>query len=125
MHASLLTDTGGSAGALIAIFAFVALVARAKPVRWMWRKLVGDPATTWLRAEVERAVEGCVAPIHEQLKPNGGHSLRDRVDAIERLVRGDESPREPVGLGLVAGGWMVVRDLGDRAVKAFTGHHPS
>jgi hypothetical protein len=38
------------------------------------------------KAAVRDIVNEAVAPINEQLRPNGGHSLRDRVDRIERKV---------------------------------------
>jgi hypothetical protein len=69
------------------LFAFVGLVAKARPVRWLVRRIVGDPVTAWLRAQTLYVVEASIAPLHEQLKPNGGHSLRDRVDIVEALLR--------------------------------------
>lgn len=82
----MLRDAGANAAAVVALAGAVALMARSRPWRWLWRRLVADPVTTWFRAEVERAVEGCMAPLHEQMRPNGGTSLRDRVDAIEAKI---------------------------------------
>ena len=94
MMSSLLTDAGAGAGALFAIGLLLVTVVRGRPVRWVWRRLVGEPATVWLRSEIERGVEGAAAPlreelrsVHDQLRPNGGHSLRDRVNLVEALIR--------------------------------------
>ena len=80
-------DVGAVCAALGAVFVTVGLLTRAKPVRWVFRKLVGDPLSAWHRAQTLHVVEGALAPINEQLKQNGGQSLRDRVDIVERLVR--------------------------------------
>lgn len=80
-------DIGAICAAVGAVFVLAGLLTRAKPVRWVFRKLVGDPLTAWHRAQTLYVVEAAIAPIHEQLKPNGGQSLRDRVDIVERLVR--------------------------------------
>lgn len=79
-------DVGAVCAAVGAVIVTVGLVTRAKPVRWLFRKVVGDPVTEWHRAQTLYVVEAAVAPIHEQLKPNGGQSVRDRVDLIERKV---------------------------------------
>lgn len=76
-------DVGAICAAFGAVIVAVGLVTRAKPVRWFFRKLVGDPVTAWHRAQTLYVVEAAVAPIHEQLKPNGGQSVRDRVDILE------------------------------------------
>lgn len=80
-------DAGAICAAVGAMFVTVGLLTRAKPVRWVFRKLVGDPVTAWHRAQTLYVVEAAIAPINEQLKPNGGSTLRDRVDVVERLVR--------------------------------------
>lgn len=81
-------DLGAICAAFGAIIVAEGLVTRAKPVRWVFRKLVGDPVTAWHRAQTLYVVEAAVAPIHEQLKPNGGQSVRDRVDTLEDKVDG-------------------------------------
>ena len=86
--ASALRDFGAVCGALVAVGALLTLLTKAKPVRWVGRTLVGDPVTAWHRAQTLYVVEAAVAPIHEQLKPNGGQSVRDRVDTLEDKVDG-------------------------------------
>jgi hypothetical protein len=82
-----LQDVGGLFAAVGAIVVTLGLLTKAKPIRWLFRVTVGEPVTRWHRAQTLYVVEAAVAPIREQLKPNGGQSLRDRVDIIDRLVR--------------------------------------
>jgi len=84
---SALRDFGAVCAALGAVIVTAGLLTRAKPVRWFFRTTVGDPVTRWHRAQTLYVVEAAIAPIHEQLKPNGGQSVRDRIDLLERLVR--------------------------------------
>lgn len=84
--ASALRDFGAVCAAVGAIVVTLGLLTKAKPVRWVFRTLVGDPVTRWHRAQTLYVVEAAVAPIHEQLKPNGGQSVRDRIDLLESKV---------------------------------------
>lgn len=90
MPASLLTDIGAEAAAVGAIIVALSLVAKSRPCRWVWAKLVAQPLSGWLRAEITHVVEPMVAEVRAELKPNGGSSLRDRVDRIERIVSGGD-----------------------------------
>ena len=78
---------GAICGAIAAVIVLLSLIAKAKPIRWVFRRLVGDPLTLWHRTQTLYVVEAALAPINEQLKQNGCQSLRDRVDIVERLVR--------------------------------------
>ena len=87
-------DLGAVFAAIGAVVVTFGVLTKARPVRWVFRKLVSDPVTEWHRAQTLYVVESAVAPIYEQLKPiheqlqaNGGSTLRDRVDVVERLVR--------------------------------------
>lgn len=91
---SAIVALGAVCGALAAVIVLLSLLTKARPVRWFFRKIVGEPVTSWHRAQTLYVVESAVAPIYEQLKPiheqlqaNGGSTLRDRVDVVERLVR--------------------------------------
>lgn len=84
--ASALRDFGAVCGALVAVGALLTLLTKARPVRWVGRTLVGDPVTRWHRNQVAWVVEPSLAEIRDQLRVNGGKSLRDRVDAIESKV---------------------------------------
>jgi len=80
-----LRDAGLAATALIAITAFITLFGRSKPVRYTFRKLVGDPVSAWLKSTIKgEMTDVCVRlkAVEVELKPNGGKSLRDRVDWI-------------------------------------------
>ena len=86
---SAIVGFGAVCGALAAAIVLLSLITKARPVKWVFRRLVGEPITSWHRAQTLYVVEGAVAPIYEQLKPiheqlqaNG-----DRVDVVERLVR--------------------------------------
>jgi len=83
---SALRDFGAVCAALGAVIVTAGLLTRAKPVRWFFRTTVGDPVTRWHRAQTLYVVEAAIAPIHEQLKPNGGQSVRDRIDLLEGKV---------------------------------------
>lgn len=63
----LVTDVGALAASIAAVLGLVALL-----LGWVRRAF---------RAEVEQIVDGQLAPIRDQLRPNGGSSLRDRVDS--------------------------------------------
>ena len=91
---SAIVGFGAVCGALAAAIVLLSLITKARPVKWVFRRLVGEPITSWHRAQTLYVVEGAVAPIYEQLKPiheqlqaNGCSTLRDRVDVVERLVR--------------------------------------
>lgn len=76
-------DLGAVFAAIGAVVVTFGVLTKARPVRWVFRKLVSDPVTEWHRAQTLYVVEAAIAPIHEQLKPNGGQSVRDRVDILE------------------------------------------
>lgn len=91
-------DAGAICAAIGAVIVALGLITKAKPVRWTFRRLIGEPVTAWHRAQTLYVVEAAVAPIHEQLKPNGGQSVRDRVDLIERKV--DDLARQVTAEGV-------------------------
>lgn len=77
---------GAFCAAIIAIITCIALVAKLPPVRWMWRRLVSEPAGGWLRSQIRAEV----AEVAAELRPNGGATVRDLLDRIEgRFERGD------------------------------------
>jgi len=87
--------------ALAATTAAVAALAKARPVRWIGRQLVGKPVTDWhvrIVAEVVREVVADeIEPIKrrqteidertKQLVPNGGSSLADTIRTIDTRTR--------------------------------------
>ena len=90
----VLFDVGAVFGVVGTVIVTLGLISKARPVRWVFRHLIGDPLTQWHRAQTLYVVEAAIAPVNEQLKQNGGTSLRDRVDdltfragEIERLLR--------------------------------------
>lgn len=73
---------GALCAAIIAIITCAVLVARLPPVRWLWRRLVAEPAGGWFRHQVRAEVEDITA----QVTKNGGASLRDAIDRIEKRL---------------------------------------
>jgi hypothetical protein len=70
-------ESGGSrlvwlAGVVVA----VGVLAKTRPMRWLWRTLVTDPLSAWGRSVVGEVVDEKVA------LPNGGSSLRDHLDRM-------------------------------------------
>ena len=48
----------------------------------------------WWMARLDRKIEDTNAIVRRELRPNGGHSVHDRIGAIEaRLVDGDHRMR--------------------------------
>lgn len=60
-----LTDAGTIAGVIIATAAVLGLVARARPVRWLWRQLVSDPIGGWAGGVVSAQVDPVRAELAE------------------------------------------------------------
>ena len=75
--AGLVVAVGGAVGVLLAAIRAVLVNA-----------MRSDPVKAVIREEAANAVEGAVAEVNAQLRPNGGFSFRDRVEA--RFAAGDE-----------------------------------
>lgn len=67
----------------------VGVIAKAPPVRWVWRHNVSEPLTDWHRRTTHEVVDARLAPVKKdiadiraQVHPNGGNSLRDAVDKV-------------------------------------------
>ncbi len=80
--ATILTDVGASAAAFVAIVAALGFVIRSRPSKWLWRRVVVEPITNWQRDQFAHVTEPALAEIRQQLRPNGGTSLRDRIDLL-------------------------------------------
>lgn len=92
-----LTDAGTIAGVIIATAAVLGLVARARPVRWLWRQLVSDPIGGWAGGVVSAQVDPVRAELAElstQLVNHMGaeEDLR-AADIADRDRRQDEIDR--------------------------------
>ena len=86
---NLLLEAGLAAAALVSILTLLMLISRSKPVRFVFRRLVGDPTSSWLRATMKEELgDLCnrMSKVEDELKPNGGKSLRDRVEFIAGKV---------------------------------------
>lgn len=91
----LLLDVGIVVGIVTAVVGAVVAVARSRPCRWLWKRNVKGPATHWLRTNVREEVRGevreAVDPIEKrvwgiekQVHPNGGASMPDRIEHLDR-----------------------------------------
>lgn len=79
--------TSVMAGVLL-LLAFIAALARVlrRPTKWVFRHLIGDPISEWFRAMLRAEVE----PLVRELQPNGGRSMKDRVEQIAAAVAPDQ-----------------------------------
>ena len=86
---NLLLEAGLAAAALVSILTLLMLISRSKPVRFVFRKLVGEPTSSWLRTTIKEELgDVCdrITRVELELRPNGGKSLRDRVEWIATKV---------------------------------------
>lgn len=96
--ADTLRDLGTVAAALAAIVTLSALVARLRPVRWVFKTLVGQPVQSFFRAEVKEVVEEALRPVRHELEFDHGHSLKDAVWTIARHTGAPVPPKPNEGL---------------------------
>lgn len=99
---SWLETAGQAAAAAMAVVALLAALGRSRLGRWLWRRLVHDPATDWLR----RNTEAVVAPVAEALVHHMDDEVELRkIDAEERRRAQDEQRvwRDQVERQLAAG----------------------
>lgn len=54
-----LVDIGTYAAIIVGVLAACAAVSRLAVVKWLWKRIIGDPVTAWL----ERVVRGVTDPI--------------------------------------------------------------
>lgn len=52
-----ITDAGSLAAAVAAVAVVLGLLTRARPVRWLWRTLIGDPVGRWAGSIVSDQVD--------------------------------------------------------------------
>jgi hypothetical protein len=67
---------------LLALIALVNKTGLARPAKWLWKRLVGEPHTEYLRRVFDEQLE----PIKAELQTNGGTSLKDAVIRTEGKV---------------------------------------
>lgn len=82
-----LVDVGIFFGILATVAGVFVAVAKSRPVRWLWHRNVKGPATHWLRATVTEVVDPIdkrVWGIEKQVHPNGGASMPDRIEHLDR-----------------------------------------
>jgi uncharacterized protein (UPF0335 family) len=75
-------DTGSAAGVVAAVTAALAVVTRARPVRWLWRVTISDPVSRWAAGVVGDSVADVSA------------RLTDHMDEAIRLRKADTAERE-------------------------------
>jgi hypothetical protein len=86
-----LLDVGIFVGIVTAVTGAVVAVARSRPCRWLWHRNVKSPATHWLRTNVREEITSVVDPIEKRVwgiehavHPNGGTSMPDRIEHLDR-----------------------------------------
>ena len=94
---SWLTDAGSLAAAITAVLVVLGLLTRAKPVRWVWRQLIGEPVGRWAGGIVSAQVDPVRAELAElstQLVNHMGAAEDLRAaDIADRDRRQDEMDR--------------------------------
>lgn len=75
-------DTGSAAGVIVAVCAALAVITRARPVRWLWRVTISDPVSRWAAGVVGDSVADVSA------------RLTDHMDEEIKLRREDARGRE-------------------------------
>lgn len=88
---------GAVCGALLTIAAAAKLPIISRPIRSVWRSLVGDPVASWLgdvldhHAEPDRVVArdllARMKAVEHEVHTNDGQSLRDVADRVEVLAQ--------------------------------------
>jgi hypothetical protein len=72
----------------VALIALVNKTGLSRPIKWLWKRLVGEPHTEYLKRVFDEQLE----PIKAELRTNGGSSLRDavnRIEANQATLKGD------------------------------------
>lgn len=92
----LLVDIGVVAGIVAALSAAAKVPVIGRPIHFVWRQLVAAPLAAWfgrvivetMRPEVDRLhgriddLRDTLAPMAQEMKPNGGKSMKDQVCRI-------------------------------------------
>jgi hypothetical protein len=89
----LVITLGTIGGALVATAAALRLPVISRPIRWVWRRLVGEPVGHWFRALIREEVTTVLRPVMHELLPNSGSSLRDRVNVLVDDAGGPPDPK--------------------------------
>lgn len=95
---------GALCATVLAIAAVYRLPAVSRPLRWLGRTLIADPLTRLIHGALDgwaanpdgpiATVGQRLSAVEAQLQPNGGSSLRDRVDATACAVGATPDPKE-------------------------------
>jgi hypothetical protein len=59
------------------------ILFRLPPIQWLWRTLVSQPLAIWFQSEVQ---DDAAEIIKKELTNNGGESLKDAVQRIDRSM---------------------------------------
>lgn len=110
-------DLGSAAGVVVAVTAALAVVTRARPVRWLWRVTISDPVSRWAAG----VVGDSVADVSARLTDHMDEEIKLRKeDAAEREERQAEHAafRSEVVASLSAGAErMAALEEGHREIK--------
>lgn len=93
--------------AVAALIGAISAIWRApyisRPLKWIAANLISVPLTRFFHSVLDswaatpdgpvKKIDQRLSEVEYQLRPNGGSSLRDRVDATARCVGADPPPR--------------------------------
>ncbi len=99
---ALATNVAAVAAILVTLTTVWRLPVVSVPLKWLSATLISEPLTHFFHRVLDRWAEKPDGPIsgidrrlsdvEYQLRPNGGSSLRDRVDATARQVGAADAP---------------------------------
>ena len=82
-------------GELAALVTALGVLANSPPGRWIWARLfvtpIADAVDHRITAQLQPIAER-VGKIEDELRPNGGHSMRDRINAVGTAVGAATDP---------------------------------
>ena len=90
---------GVGLGAAAGVVAALKLFTSFAPFQFVWKRLIHDPVQEGLRGVVRDEVSPLLDALRAETLPNGGSSLRDAVD---RLEKGQAEIRQDLEAGILA-----------------------
>jgi hypothetical protein len=75
------------AGALVAVAAMLTalkIITGAGPFKWVWDRLIHQPVRESLREVINAEVSPLLESVRAELTTNGGSSLRDAINRLEK-----------------------------------------
>lgn len=80
----LLQEYAGALVAVAAMLTAIKIITGAGPFRWVWNRLIHQPVRESLREVITAEVSPLLESVRAELTTNGGSSLRDAINRLER-----------------------------------------